>query len=190
MHLWLQLQPQVFLSMTYLRALCPILLCRTSGWMWSICAQPFSDLSCNIQCGSILGSGWATQRRSQRCPKATPLISWLWVQSYCPVGRWTFVPVWDPDRGFTWDLKSCFYLFIWWLTLLLCGQLLWKQLENQKDDITACKYELQGLRMMNCPFIIITLCLAFSGCHTDDTDPLQPRSAFRYTERRFVFVTN
>ncbi len=73
--LWHQLQPQVFLNMmlqarhTYFWAVSPILLCRTSqapsGWMWSVGAQPFSDLSRVVQSGSSLGSGWATQGNSQ-----------------------------------------------------------------------------------------------------------------------------
>ena len=56
--LWQQLQPQVFLSMilqawhTYFGAVSPILLCRTSqapsGWMGSVGAQPFSDLSTEV----------------------------------------------------------------------------------------------------------------------------------------------
>ena len=71
MHLWQQLQPQVFLHMmpqawhTYLWAVLPIPLCSTSqapsGWMGSVGAQPFSDLSRDVQSDSSLGSGWATQ---------------------------------------------------------------------------------------------------------------------------------
>jgi len=46
---------------TYFWAVSPILLCRTSqapsGWMGSVGAQPFSDLSRDVQTGSSLGSG-------------------------------------------------------------------------------------------------------------------------------------
>lgn len=59
MHLWQQLQPQVFLNMmpqpwhTYLWAVSHIPLCSTSqppsGWRGSVGAQPFSDLSRDVQ---------------------------------------------------------------------------------------------------------------------------------------------
>lgn len=60
-HLWHQLQHQIFFTMmlqarhTYLRAVSPSLLCRTSqaqsSWMGSVSAQPFSDLSRDVQSG-------------------------------------------------------------------------------------------------------------------------------------------
>ena len=63
MHLWQQLQPQVFLNMmpqawhTYLWAVLPIPLCSTSqapsSWMGSVGAQPFSD---RIQVWPLAGS--------------------------------------------------------------------------------------------------------------------------------------
>ena len=97
MHLWQQLQSQVFLNMipqvrhTHLWAVLPIPLYSTSqspsGWMGSIGAQPFSDLSRDIQSDSSLGSGWATQGHSQSCPEATLLISWLCAWGRCPAKR-------------------------------------------------------------------------------------------------------
>ena len=64
MHLWHQLQPQVFLNMmpqawhTYLWAVLPITLCSTSqapsSWMEIVGAQPFSDLSRDVQSDSSL----------------------------------------------------------------------------------------------------------------------------------------
>ena len=80
-HLWHQLQPNIFLSMLLQAWHTPILLCRTSqsplGWMGSIGAQPFSDLSRDVQSSSTLGSGWATHGHWQSCPIATPLLSRL-----------------------------------------------------------------------------------------------------------------
>ena len=67
MHLWQQLQPQVFLNMmpqawhTHLWAILPIPLCSTSqaqsGWMGSVSTQPFSDLSRDVQSDSRLWLG-------------------------------------------------------------------------------------------------------------------------------------
>jgi len=58
-HLWHQLQPQVFLSLmlqawhTYFQAVSPTIVCKTSqapsGWMGSVRAQTFSDLSRYVQ---------------------------------------------------------------------------------------------------------------------------------------------
>jgi len=54
------------------------LLCRNSqapsGWMWSVGAQQFSDLSRDVQSGSSLGSSWATQGHSQSCPWVSCVI--------------------------------------------------------------------------------------------------------------------
>ena len=38
---------------------------------------------------------------------------------------------------------------------------------NLNYVIIGCMYELQGLRMMDSPFLIVILCLAFSGCRGD-----------------------
>lgn len=46
-----------------------------SGWMESVDAQPFSDLSRDESSQS-----WATQGHPPSCPEATPLISWLRAQ--------------------------------------------------------------------------------------------------------------
>lgn len=97
MHLWQQLQSQVILNMmpqawhTYFWPVTPIPLCSTSqapsGWMGSVGAQPFSDLSRDVQLDSGLGSGWATQGHSPSCSEATPLISWLCAYGHCPAER-------------------------------------------------------------------------------------------------------
>ncbi|MBN3309037.1 RFFL ligase, partial [Amia calva] len=73
-HLWHQLQPQVFWSMmlqawhTYFWAVPPILFCRTSqapsGWIGSIGAQPFSDLSRDVQSGSNVEDALPSGRRA------------------------------------------------------------------------------------------------------------------------------
>ena len=70
-----------------------------SGWMGSIAAQLFSGLSRDVWSGSSPGSGWATQGNSETCPEATPALSWLCVYGRCPVGRWTFAPVWCPEHS-------------------------------------------------------------------------------------------
>ncbi len=52
-------------------AVSPVLLCRTSqalsGWMGTVGVQPFSDLSRDVQSGSSLSSGWATQGHPLLC---------------------------------------------------------------------------------------------------------------------------
>ena len=45
--------------------------------MGRVAAQLFSGLSRDVQSGSSLGSGWATQGHSETCPEATPVLSWL-----------------------------------------------------------------------------------------------------------------
>ncbi|KAL1006679.1 hypothetical protein UPYG_G00075300 [Umbra pygmaea] len=45
--------------------------------MGSVDAEPFSDLSRDVQSDSGLGSDWATQGHSQSCSVATPLFFWL-----------------------------------------------------------------------------------------------------------------
>ena len=108
-HLWLWLKPWVFFGMTLqvwptcIWEVSPILLCRSSqalsGWMGSVAAQIFSGISRDVRVGSSLGSGWATQGHSETCPKATPAVSWLCALGRCPVGWWTFAPVWGPERS-------------------------------------------------------------------------------------------
>ena len=76
-HIWQRLQSQVFLGMTIqawhtcIWRLSPILLCWSSqalsGWMGSIAAQLFSDLSRNDRSGSSPGSDRATQGHSETC---------------------------------------------------------------------------------------------------------------------------
>lgn len=62
--------------------------------------------------------------------------------------------------------------------------------ESSNYKITAaCLYELQGVRMMGFPFIIVTLCLAFSGCHSDVQAFCNQGGHFGI-QRRFAFVTN
>ena len=66
-HLWQRLQPWVFLGMmlqawhTCIWGVSPIILYRSSqalsGWMGSIAAQLFSDLSSDVRSGSSPGSG-------------------------------------------------------------------------------------------------------------------------------------
>ena len=79
----------------------PIPLCRASqalpGWMGSVAAQLFSGLSRDVWSGSCPSSGWATQGHSETCPEATPALSLLCAYGRCPIGRWTFAPVWGPE---------------------------------------------------------------------------------------------
>lgn len=58
-------------------------------------AQPFSDLSRDVQLDSSVASGWATQRRSQSCPEDPPLVYWLGcvLRDCCPTERWNVTPV-------------------------------------------------------------------------------------------------
>ncbi len=100
--LWHQLQLQVFLRMMlqawlFLGIFSHSSLQNLSSWMGSIGAQPFSDLSRDVQSGSSLGSSlgssWTTQWHSQSCHKATLLLSY----GRYPVGRLTFTPVWGPE---------------------------------------------------------------------------------------------
>ena len=86
-----------------LQACISILLCRSSqalsGWMGNAAAQLFSSFSKDDGSGSSLGSESATQGHSKTSSKATPALSWLCAQGRCPVGRWTFAPVWGPERS-------------------------------------------------------------------------------------------
>ena len=68
-----------------------------SGWMGSVAAQLFSGLSKDDRSGSSPGFGWSSQEHSETCPEATPALSWLCAKGSCPVGRWTFTPVWGPE---------------------------------------------------------------------------------------------
>ena len=82
-------------------AVLPIPLCSVSqapsDWIGSVSAQPFSDLSRDVQKDSSLGSSWATQGHSQSCPEATPLKSWLCASVRCPAERWTVAPIWGEE---------------------------------------------------------------------------------------------
>ena len=107
--LWKWIQSWVFLGRmlqvwhTFIWGVSPILLYISSqtlsGWMGSVTAQLFSGLSRDDWSGSSLGSGWATQGHSDTCPKATLVLSWLCAYGRCPVGRWTFTPVWGLESS-------------------------------------------------------------------------------------------
>ena len=107
-HLWLWLQPRIFLGMTLqawhtcIWGVSPILLFRSSqalsGWMGSIVAQLFSvspEMFDQVQVWVLPGP----LKDIETCPEATPVLSWLCAYGHCPFGRWTFAPVWGPEHS-------------------------------------------------------------------------------------------
>lgn len=57
------------------------------------------------------------------------------------------------------------------------------------ENPAARLYKLQGLRTMDLPFIMITLCLALSGCHSDVQGFCNQGGHFGI-QTHFAFVTN
>ena len=83
----------------------PLKLCQV--W-WGASLHSYFQVSLEIGFKSGL---WRCHSRT--CPEATTALSWLCALGHCPVGRWTFAPVWGPERsgaGFNQGSLSTFHL--------------------------------------------------------------------------------
>lgn len=70
------------------------------------------------------------------------------------------------------------------------GNISYQRIEIGNYEITlACVCKLGGLRVMDLPFLIVTLCSAFRACHSDVQGFCNQGGHFGI-QTRFAFVTN
>lgn len=65
----------------------------SSDWIGVICELPPSGVSIRILWGLSGDFRWITQRQTDTCPEAIPVLSWLYASVHCCSERWTITPV-------------------------------------------------------------------------------------------------
>jgi hypothetical protein len=121
-HLWQRLQYWVFLGMmlqawhTCIWGVSPVLHCTSSqalaGWMGSVTAQIFSVSLQRCLIGFKSGLWLGHSRTLRDLSRSNSCVVWLSAYGRCPVGRWTFTPVWGPESFGAGSYRASFCTFL------------------------------------------------------------------------------